>query len=415
MCKMAMRSCILLVAAFGVNMQAWALWTCTTGGTKWSFTYTGEGGAIVNGIAENTTSSLVVPSVVSHDNSDNPSAWPVVRLDLKSTISSIREPVASVLIPASVSEVAGSSFDKWFFLQRAEWQTDKPATIGAFMFSSCSNLVSVTMPTNIVSMGIGVFKNCVRLPTVELATTLGEISDSTFMNCASLSYLAIPENVVSIGDSAFRGCSSLSSIKIPARVATIGEYAFYGCASLQYVVIPERVSSLGGYSFAGCTGLKKAFVPVSLKGNLGKVRGKETAFDDVSIVVYYDCDVSQVIVTSDGEPVAVDKTWLEGNASLFLAAAGGDYETAAESVAANGMRVWECYVAGLDTTDPDSRFKVAMEMKEGLPVLTWRPNLNEEIESRIYTIYGKQTLNGEDWTTPTNSLHRFFKVSVALP
>ena len=132
MCKMTMRSCILLVAAFGVNMQAWALWTCTTGGTKWSFTYTGEGGAIVNGIAENAMSSLVVPSVVSHDNSDNPSSWPVVRLDLKSTISSIREPVASVLIPASVSEVVFSAkgrmanrqaSDNWciyvFFMQQS--------------------------------------------------------------------------------------------------------------------------------------------------------------------------------------------------------------------------------------------------------------------------------------------------------
>ena len=51
-----------------------------------------------------------------------------------------------------------------------------------------------------------------------------------------------------------------------------------------------------------------------------------------------------------------------------------------------------------------------------MPIVTWSPNLNENEKTRNYTIYGKESLDdGEDWTSPTNSLHRFFKVGVQMP
>jgi len=264
-------------------------------------------------------------------------------------------------------------------------------------------------------MGKGVFKDCVSLLTVSLPENLSSISDATFRSCASLSSIEIPEAAVAIGDSAFRGCTSLAAIRIPQSVTSIGEYAFYGCASLKCVIIPAHVASIGGYAFANCTGLKKALVPVSLKGNLGKVRGKETAFSDMSIVEYYDGDTSQGVLTSGGEALLVSKAWIDDNASTFLANAAGDYENAANAVSANGMKVWECYVAGLNPSDPESRFVVEIEMKDGLPAITWKPNLNADEETRIYTIYGNETLDEEGWTSPTNSLHRFFKVNVDLP
>ncbi len=35
---------------------------------------------------------------------------------------------------------------------------------------------------------------------------------------------------------------------------------------------------------------------------------------------------------------------------------------------------------------------------------------------RLYKIYGSETLeNGGEWQYPTNSLHRFFKVTVEMP
>ena len=56
-------------------------------------------------------------------------------------------------------------------------------------------------------------------------------------------------------------------------------------------------------------------------------------------------------------------------------------------------------------------------MRDGLPVLTWKPDLNENgtKSERLYKVYGKESLSDVEWVYPTNSLHRFFKVTVEMP
>ena len=52
-------------------------------------------------------------------------------------------------------------------------------------------------------------------------------------------------------------------------------------------------------------------------------------------------------------------------------------------------------------------------MKDGVPVVTWEPDLNENgsKSERLYKVYGREGLgDGSPWQYPTNSLHRFFKV-----
>lgn len=93
------------------------------------------------------------------------------------------------------------------------------------------------------------------------------------------------------------------------------------------------------------------------------------------------------------------------------------YEVAANAMAANGHnKVWECYVAGINPTNETARFTAKIELKEGVPVVTWEPNLNTDGAVRTYKVYGSETLdNGGEWQYPTNSLHRFFKVEVEMP
>lgn len=116
--------------------------------------------------------------------------------------------------------------------------------------------------------------------------------------------------------------------------------------------------------------------------------------------------------------VPVPHSYLAMNCPALLAEHGGDYETAAKATAANGHnKVWECYVAGINPTDVAAKFTAKIEMKDGNPVITWEPNLNADgAVVRIYKVYGSETLeNGGDWQSPTNSLHRFFKVGVEMP
>lgn len=93
------------------------------------------------------------------------------------------------------------------------------------------------------------------------------------------------------------------------------------------------------------------------------------------------------------------------------------YETAAKATAANGYnKVWECYVAGISPTNETARFTAAIEMVDGVPQITWSPDLNTNGIERTYTIWGKTNLtDGVEWECPTNSAHRFFKVTVEMP
>ena len=48
--------------------------------------------------------------------------------------------------------------------------------------------------------------------------------------------------------------------------------------------------------------------------------------------------------------------------------------------------------------------------------MAWEPDLNTNGVVRTYKVYGSETLeNGGEWQYPTNSLHRFFKVTVEMP
>ena len=80
------------------------------------------------------------------------------------------------------------------------------------------------------------------------------------------------------------------------------------------------------------------------------------------------------------------------------------------------LQVYAVYVAGTDFTNLTSRFTAKIKMRAGVPVVTWEPDLNTNGVIRTYKVYGKETLDGGgEWQYPTNSLHRFFKVSVEMP
>ena len=111
-------------------------------------------------------------------------------------------------------------------------------------------------------------------------------------------------------------------------------------------------------------------------------------------------------------PVPVPYSWLDG----YVLATSGDYEAAAKEDAANGVnKVWECYVAGLNPTNATDVFRAVISMDGETPVVGWEPKLSTDEEAkRIYTIYGREKLDVGGWITPTNALHRFFKVGVEL-
>lgn len=135
-------------------------------------------------------------------------------------------------------------------------------------------------------------------------------------------------------------------------------------------------------------------------------------------------------ITGGNEDLTVNGSWVttdlverygEGKDIAFCEMYGSDLSaallkpTGKKDARGNPLFVWQDYVAGTDPTDPNSLFRVSVEMVDGRPVITWDPNLNENGVCRVYTIYGKYELSDAKWHTPTNGLSRFFKVGVSMP
>ena len=125
--------------------------------------------------------------------------------------------------------------------------------------------------------------------------------------------------------------------------------------------------------------------------------------------------LAAVLTATQTTEVPVPYSWLR----LYCPGMGDEYEAyeaAAKAAAANGYnRVWECYVAGISPTNETAKFTAVIEMVDGLPHVTWLPNLNTNGEVRVYTVFGKTNLTDAAWVCTTNAAHRFFKVKVEMP
>ena len=115
----------------------------------------------------------------------------------------------------------------------------------------------------------------------------------------------------------------------------------------------------------------------------------------------------------------VPYAWLD----KFGLGRASDFETAAKAKSGKrdgvgrALTVEEEYVAGTDPTNATSRLETRIELKDGAPVVTWTPDLNEGGAKalRTYKVWGKETLDASEWECPTNALHRFFRVTVEMP
>lgn len=110
--------------------------------------------------------------------------------------------------------------------------------------------------------------------------------------------------------------------------------------------------------------------------------------------------------------VKVELAWLKSYFPM-LGTYYFDYEEKANETAANGHKVWECYVAGEDPTDSASKFAAEITVGEdGKPVVTYNPDLGAE---RAYKILGSTDL--KTWTEVPEGReadYNFFKVTVEM-
>ena len=78
------------------------------------------------------------------------------------------------------------------------------------------------------------------------------INKSMFSGCSSLKNILIPSSVTRIGRAAFYQCKSFKEIIIPKSVQYIDRLAFIRCRNLKAVYIPDSVKRIGMYAFSDC-------------------------------------------------------------------------------------------------------------------------------------------------------------------
>lgn len=131
-------------------------------------------------------------------------------------------------------------------------------------------------------------------------------------------------------------------------------------------------------------------------------------------VAWMPSNLENAVQTEEANGVAsVSFVWLKGY-PRYLDSVGGDYEAAARLIGRNGYPLWQSYVAGLDPENDESVFKSYIELKDGIPEITWHPDLGAV---RKYTILGKKTLVEKDWMpvdAGDQKKFNFFKVKVEL-
>ena len=187
--------------------------------------------------------------------------------------------ILSVTIPQGVTSIGKRAFYDCKNLTTLVLGEDIK-TIGNYAFECCTSLTGVTIPQSVTSIGYSAFEGCTALnPLIINGPTL--IGKHAFTGCTSLTSLTLCPDIQTIGDYAFDD-TSLETVTLPKNLTSIGEYAFAYCSELESITIPEKVKTINPKTFADCSKLEYIILPAGL-----------TTFDDSlencrpECVIYY--------------------------------------------------------------------------------------------------------------------------------
>lgn len=133
-------------------------------------------------------------------------------------------------------------------------------------FKGCSDLISISVPSTVLSLDNYCFANCNKLEQIYLKNNLETIPFAAFQNCYKLSHIQLPQTVTRVAGCAFKGCSALDSFSCPESLLSIDESAFEDCGAITSFSF-NNVSTVGQSAFKGCAQLKD----VELNNNISVI------------------------------------------------------------------------------------------------------------------------------------------------
>ena len=134
-----------------------------------------------------------------------------------------------------------------------------PNGFGGSNGNTAVNLVEITIPKTITTIGENAFEGCSKINNIVIPDSVTSIGNSAFSNCSSLTNITIPNSVTYIGSCAFLYCSSLKSITIPDSIKTINDHTFMQCYNLTSIIIPNSVNYIDRWAFESCYNLQSVY------------------------------------------------------------------------------------------------------------------------------------------------------------
>ena len=165
-------------------------------------------------------------------------------------------------------------------------------TVADGAFSGCKNLFEIQLGSQIKNIGRAAFAECSSLIEIDLSSkSMRNILDYAFLNCSNLKTVCFGDNITIIGEEAFHNCTSLEKVQLPKNLVEIGTYAFADCLGVQSIFVPKTLSKWGWSPFIGNTSCTEIVIEDGLKsiGSYGAFAG---------------CQVKKLTIPSSVESIA---------------------------------------------------------------------------------------------------------------